>query len=431
MTASQASPEDAQRCFTVAEHLHESGDAAAAVRVLAPALRRRPDWAAGHNLMGMALFDAGRYDAAIAAFRCAAAFAPTAAAPFANLGMALKTVGRFDDAIAAHDAAVARDPADPQLRLNRAVARLRAGRMAEAWDDYECRHALPGHAIPLPLDRLLPAPLPDLAGRTVLTLHEEGFGDTIQFARYLPLLAARGTNVLVRVPADLVRLFAGNPALGRVLDPAAPLPAYDFHCPFFSLPRAFATTLETIPAEIPYLHADPALVAAWRERLPEANGRRRIGLVWAGQARPWLPGFTALDHRRSTTLAAFAPLAALADVTFVSLQKGPAAAEAAAPPPGMALHDPMDAVADFADTAAIIAGLDAVVSVDTSVVHLAGALGRPVLLLDRYDGCWRWLAGRDDSPWYPTLRILRQPRPGDWADVLRRAAAALASAGRE
>jgi hypothetical protein len=198
-------------------------------------------------------------------------------------------------------------------------------------------------------------------------------------------------------------------------------PPHDFYCPFFSLPRAFGTTPETIPAFVPYLRADPGLSNAWRGRLP--SGLLRVGLVWAGQARPTLPGFAVLDGRRSMALTALAPLATVPGVVFVSLQHGPEAAQAA--PSGMTLFDPMADVTDFAATAAIIANLDLVISVDTSVVHVAGAMGKPVFLLDRYDHCWRWLSGRADSPWYPSLRIFRQRRIGEWEPVSREVTAAL------
>ena len=174
---------------------------------------------------------------------------------------------------------------------------------------------------------------------------------------------------------------------------------------------------------MPYLAATPDGAAAWAPLLPERG--LRVGLAWAGQARPWLPGFSALDRRRSIDPAELAPLGGLAGVSLVSLQKRPATVAAEPLLPGIALTDPMPGVADFADTAAIIAGLDVVVSVDTAVAHLAGALGKRVFLLDRYDNCWRWLAGRDDSPWYPALRIFRQPRPGDWATPVARVAAEL------
>jgi tetratricopeptide (TPR) repeat protein len=419
-------PSDPGLAFAYADFLHESDRPEAAAVLLAGLLRDRPTLAPAHNLLGIALSDLGEPEAAIAAFRAAVDGAPAEAPAWANLGLALRHQGRFDAALAAYDAALARSPTDTRIRLNRAVALLAAGRLEAAWADFECRQRLSG-APPMPPGRLLPSldPGPDLAGRTVLVTHEEGFGDTLQFVRYLPMLAARGARVLAWVPKELSRLLADAPGLTGLVPPDAPPPAYDWHCPFCSLPRAFATTLSTIPARVPYLHADPALAAAWAGRLP-ADGLR-VGLVWAGQARPWLAGFSALDRRRSTTLASFAPLAELPGARFVSLQKGPAAGQARTPPPGLALLDPMGQVSDFADTAAIVANLDVVVSVDTAVVHLAGALGKPVLLLNRYDGCWRWLYGRADSPWYPSLRIFRQSRPGDWAPVMAEAAEALAA----
>jgi len=229
----------------------------------------------------------------------------------------------------------------------------------------------------------------------------------------------------VSVPAPLLRIMRTVPGVAEVYGPDDTLPPYHDYCPFFSLPRAFETTPGTIPAPIPYLRADPVLIETWRTRLPAAG--LRVGLVWAGQARPMLPGFAILDGRRSMALATLAPLVAVPGVVFISLQHGPEAAQARMPPPGMTLFDPMPEVTDFSDTAAIIANLDLVISVDTSVVHLAGAMGKPVFLLDRYDHCWRWLSGRVDSPWYPAMRIFRQTGIGEWNSVLQQATAALGS----
>jgi hypothetical protein len=256
----------------------------------------------------------------------------------------------------------------------------------------------------------------------VLLLHEEGFGDTLQFVRYANLLASRGARVTLCVPQELVRLVRGVAGVAEVATRAEDLPAADYVCPFFSLPRAFATTLRTIPAQIPYLRPNPEDVARWRVMLPWSGTRKlRVGLVWAGQARPWLPGFAAVDRRRGVPPAAFAALAGPGR-QFVSLQKGGAAD---ALPSALRLHDPMPEVTDFADTAAVIAQLDVVVSVDTSVVHLAGGMGKTVLMLDRFDACWRWLSGRRDSPWYPGLRIFRQSSPCVWDDAMTGVAAAL------
>jgi Flp pilus assembly protein TadD len=416
-------PRDPRLAYAYADFLLDTGKPAAAAAVLRRVRQSDASFAPAHNLYGMALIDLGDMQGAIEAFREAIALNARDAAAWANLGMVLKIEGRFEECFDAYDHALAAAPQDAQIRLNRAVALLRAGRMAEAWPDYESRLAL--GAPRLPMATLLPAldTLPDLAGRTVLAWHEEGFGDTLQFARYLPLLAARGARVLAFAPAELQRLLRTLAGVDEVLGPPAPLPPFDWHAPFFSLPRAFATTLESIPDEVPYLFAEPESVAAWAPFLPEHG--LRVGLVWAGQARPWLPGFSALDRRRSIDLAELAPLGRVRGVSLVSLQKGSAAGEMATLPPGMTLADPMAGVADFADTAAIVAGLDVVVSVDTAVAHLAGALGKRVFLLDRYDSCWRWLAGREDSPWYPTLRIFRQPRPGEWSEPVARVAAEL------
>lgn len=425
-------PDDAALAYAYADTLLDGGHAAAAAAVLRRALARHPAFGPAHNLFGMALVDLGDLPGAIAAFSRAAELDPDEGATWTNLGMALKIEGRFDDSLAAYDRAIACAPDDPRIRLNRAIALLRAGRMQEAWPDYEARLRLdPAHLGPargaagaLPMDRLLPAVAGlDLAGRTVLVWHEEGFGDTLQFCRYIPLLAARGARVVAWMPPELIRLIDTLDGVASVTSGLA-LPAFDWHCPVFSLPRAFGATLETIPAMPGYLRADPSLVAEWARRLP--TGGFRVGLAWAGQARPWLPGFAALDARRSIGLAALAPLAQAPGVRLISLQKGAPAREALSPPRGMRLHDPMGGARDFADTAAIIANLDAVISVDTSVAHLAGAMDTRVLLLDRYDSCWRWLAGRADSPWYPSLRILRQPSAGDWGPVVAEAATLLA-----
>jgi hypothetical protein len=298
---------------------------------------------------------------------------------------------------------------------------LKMGKWGKAWEDYESRLELTDTPL-IDRNRLMPslAPRGGLAGLTVVALHEDGFGDTLQFLRYLPLLAEQGAHVVACVPPALERVMRGVPGVASVVTDSGRLPPHDFVCPMFSLPRVFGTTVDMIPP-VPVLVQDAALVQRWAGRLSIAG--LRVGLVWAGQARPSLPGFRTLDRRRSAGLAAFAPLFDVPGVAFVSLQAGPAARQL--PPAGAVMIDPMPDVTDFADTAAIIAGLDVVISVDTSVAHLAGLVGRPVFLLDRYDGCWRWLSGRADSPWYPALTIFRQDHPGDWSGAMTQAAASL------
>jgi tetratricopeptide (TPR) repeat protein len=410
-------PLDHRLRLAFADFLLDAGLAAEAEAVLVAG----PDTAACHHLIGLARADQALFPAAIDSFQRAVALNPNAAASWSSLGMVLKVEGHFADAIAAHDRAVMLIPSEPRFRVNRAVALLKAGEWRRAWQDYEARFELPGTPTMDPL-RLMPSLQPGerMDGRTILTLHEDGFGDTLQFLRYLPLLAERGARVVAYVPPSLVRVMRAVPGVAEVVTDPLHLPAHDFVCPMFSLPRVFGTTVQTIPP-VPEVAMDPVLVRHWAGRLPHYG--LRVGMVWAGQARPSLPGFGTLDRRRSTGLAAFQPLLDVAGVSFVSLQAGPAARQPR--PHGLQMVDPMPDVADFADTAAIIAGLDVVVSVDTSVVHLAGLVGKPVFLLDRYDGCWRWLSRRSDSPWYPGVTIFRQEQPDDWSGPMAEAASSL------
>jgi Flp pilus assembly protein TadD len=421
-------PEDLRLRQAFAVFLQDGGEPEAAVDLLREGLQQHPNSATVQHAMGLALADLGRNEEAIWHFHQAVASNPAQAASWANLGMLLKVERQFDRSLAAYARAIAAAPDDAQIRVNRSVALLHAGRWAEAWPDFDWRLHIKG-AVALPTDLMLPAlsEAGDLTGRTVLLTHEEGFGDTIQFLRYAPLLARMGARVLAWVPHPLVRLMQGIQGVDAVFTGDTAPPPFDFHCPFVSLPRAFETTVATVPNEA-YLVADPVLTEAWAKTLPGAG--MRVGLVWAGQNRPWLPGFAMVDRRRSAGLAAFAPFGAVPDVQFVSLQKGPAQEQVrqvpgGIGPGGMSLYDPMGMAEDFADTAAIIANLDLVISVDTAVVHLAGAMGKPVFMLDRYDNCWRWMSGRADSPWYPAMTIFRQEKLGEWTAPATRAAAAL------
>jgi tetratricopeptide (TPR) repeat protein len=418
------SPDDDQLRYCAAEFLQEAHELDEAAQILGEGLRRHPRWPAAHQLLGIIHADRGQFGAAIGEFRLVTQLVPEQAGGWANLGAMLKTEGRFDAALKAYDKAVALAPQDARIRVNRTVALLHAGRMLEAWRDFEWRLALPEHQ-DASVHWLMPqlAALKQVAGRTILVTHSDGFGDTLQFMRYVPLLAENGARVIAWVPKQLERVMRSLDGVADVLTGDRPVPHCDFHSPFVSLPRVFATALETIPSGVPYLPVARDLVAQWGRRLPRDG--LRVGLVWSGQSRPHVPGFDVLDARRSTTLATFAPLARVPFAHFINLQMGPAADQAREPPPGLALIDPMPEVADFADTAAIIANLDVVVSVDTSVVHLAGAIGKPVLMPDRYDNCWRWLSGRTDSPWYPELRIFRQKCLGEWGPVVTRVARAL------
>lgn len=362
------------------------------------------------NLLGAARAETGPMEAAVTAFRAAAAAAPGLPAAWSNLGKALAAVGRFAEAESAFATATRLAPHNAQLRLNHGVARLKSGDWSSGWELFRARHALPGRRPPLPGPEL--RGLDGLEGQRVLLLHDEGFGDTLQFIRWAPLLAARGAEVRVCAPRPLLRLLTGVEGISAVEERPAP---YDRWCRIPDLPAVFDAGPDSVPARLPYLRAAPDLVAAAGARLPPG---RRVGLVWAGDGRAHDPAAAATDRLRSLDAGQLAPLLATEGVVWISLQLGKA------PPRGVV--DAMRDVTDFADTAAIVANLDTVVSVDTAVLHLAAGMGRRTILLDRFDHCWRWQPGRAESSWYPeTLTIVRQSQPGDWDGVLRRAASLL------
>ncbi|HTX50330.1 MAG TPA: tetratricopeptide repeat-containing glycosyltransferase family protein [Caulobacteraceae bacterium] len=391
-----------------------------AIGVCEQAITLAPGHAGAHHNLGTALLKLDRPAEALARFDEAIALAHDLADARNGRGLALHALRRPEEALASYDAALALRPDDPQTHFNRAAARLALGDLPGGFDDYRWRWRLPGARLRLPE---LPCPLwagEDLTGKAILVHGEQGFGDALQFVRYASPLASKAARVTLRVDPALERLFRSVPGVdvATSYDPAA----YDFHIPLMDLPRVVGTTLATIPGATPYLVADPADVAAWSGRLGALGPGRRVGLVWAGKSRAHDPAAFAIDKRRSLRLAQLAPLATTPGVRFYSLQKGEPAAEAAEPPPCLDLVDLTPELADFADTAALIQNLDLVISVDTSVAHLAGALGKPVWVLSRFDGCWRWLNGREDSPWYPTARVFHQRIRGDWEEVIARVA---------
>jgi tetratricopeptide (TPR) repeat protein len=414
-------PDHATAWFNRGIVLGEQGDAAAAYDSFSRADRLRPGDVAILIERGKALHRLGRMAEATADLSRAEGLQPGNAAAAYNLGVVLRDQGQHAAALAAFDRAMSLRPDDPDAILARALVALTLGRFTEGWAGYEARWRTgllrdEAGRFTQPLWTGDEA----LAGRTLLLHAEQGAGDTLQFCRYAPLAAGRGARVILEVQPSLVRLLRTLPGVAQVIARGDALPPFDLHCPLMSLPRTFGTTLETIPATEPYLHADPA---GWRERLA-ALPRPWIGVTWAGAARRGFPELEAIDRRRSMPLAALAPLGQVPGVTFVSLQLGEAATQPR--PDGLMLYDPTAELMDFADTAALVSALDLVITVDTAVAHLAGALGRPVWILNRFDACWRWLPHRDDSPWYPTARLFHQPQPGDWQSVVARVAAALA-----
>lgn len=403
--------------------LKESGRPGEAVECYRQALALAP--AAPETLynLGNALLDLGEPAAAAGCYRQALSLRPDFPEALFNHGNALRELDRLSEAAEQYQAARRLRPGYAEAEFNEGLARLKLGEFEAGWRAYEARWRLPdatAHRHRLPLwdgSRL--------DGRTILLHSEQGLGDSLQFVRYARLVKERGATVILLCPEPLARLFGGVAGVDAVITDRRRAPPCACQAPLLSLPLLLGTTLATIPAEVPYLHPEPGAVAAWRERLGAPTGEIRVGLVWAGEPRPHDPKANRVDRRRSLRLERFAPLAGVPGVRFFSLQKGEAAAQALAPPPGLALTDWSADLHDFADTAALVAALDLVISVDTATAQLAGALARPVWVLSRFDGCWRWLRDRDDSPWYPTLRLFRQPEAGDWASVIGRVRDAL------
>ena len=421
------------------------------------ALRLSPDFADAHNSLGMAQHDLNRLAEAENSFRGALRLRPDHAAAWinlglvrqkfgdladaeacyrealrcgadfgqvgGNLGMVLLEQGRVGEAEAACRKALHQRPDCTEARVNLAMVLLLTGRFEEGWSAYESRAALA--PAPCPGPSIAPwTGRESIVGRTILLRAEQGLGDTLQFCRYASLLADEGARVVLEVQRPLVRLLSSLRGVVAVVGIGDTLPHVDLWCSLMSLPYLCGTTWGTIPCEIPYLSPDPSGRAAWRDRLAGLTGLR-VGLVWGGGSRPDQPHAMAIDRRRSMPLADMAPLGEVAGCHFFSLQLGDKGRQAALPPDGLELLDPTALLEDFADTAALVANLDLVIAVDTSVAHLAGAIGTPVWLLNRFDTCWRWLLDRDDSPWYPGLRQFRQAEPGDWAGVIKRVRHAL------
>jgi tetratricopeptide (TPR) repeat protein len=419
-------PDSAEAHANRGKILNDLWRSEAALAASERAIALAPGHVEAHNNRAVALHELGRPEAALAVWRQVIQLRPDHAKAHNNIGMALQTLRRPAEAVEAYDRALALAPDFSEAHLNRASSLLALGDLARGFEEYRWRWVAPEGPR---LKRRLPCPLwegEDLAGKAILIHCEQGYGDTLQFIRFAPRLARTAARVTVLAEPPLVALLRSIPGI-EITDRVIGEAAYDFQVPLLCAPRLLGTTLETIPARTPYLFADPAKAAAWAERLSTQGDALRIGLVWAGGTRNDAPSLHAIDRRRSVRLEQYAPLAAVAGVRFFSLQKDGPAAQARQPPAGLDFTDWTAELGDFADTAALVAGLDLVITVDTSVAHLAGALGKPVWVLSRFDGCWRWLNGREDSPWYPTARIFHQQAPGAWDEVIERVAGELAA----
>jgi tetratricopeptide (TPR) repeat protein len=425
--------------------LLDQGKVEEAVDCFQQALGVDPELAEAHSNLGSALTRQDKLQEAVASYREALRQKPNYAGAHYNLGTVFQMQGQLNDALASYEQALRSDGQFADAHFNRALLWLLQGNWAAGWAEYEWRWAQHKFA-----RRNFAQPLwdgGDLGGRSILLHAEQGLGDTIQFMRYVPLVKPHNGHVILECPPALTPLLRGYHRCDQLVAHGAALPAFDVQAPLLSLPGIFRTTLETIPATVPYLHANTGLVEKWRQKMCDLRGSMcdvkktpsdieprtsnvehafRVGIAWQGA-----PGFRH-DDRRSIALTQFAPLARVEGIQLVSLQKGAGVDQLRALAglfPVSVLSDSLDEAAGaFMDTAAVMRNLDLVVSSDTAIAHLAGALGVPVWVALPLVPDWRWLLERPDSPWYPTMRLFRQNCYGDWHSVFENMANELRNA---
>jgi tetratricopeptide (TPR) repeat protein len=387
---------------------------------LLKSLELRPNFAPAFDNLGNTLRDMGRLDESAASHQQALAIAPNYAKAHNNLGVTLRKQGKLSEARASHNRALELEPAVPDFRWNLSLIDLLEGKFEAGWKGYESRHERGVHR-----PRSFPKPQwygEPLNGARILLHSEQGLGDSLQFLRYVPMVSAAGGTVILDVPASLRRLAAQLPGVHALTTNGQPLPAFDCHAPLMSLPLAFQTSLDSIPTQVPYFTVpEDALRAV--EDLEWNDTKLRVGLVWSGNP------ICTEDRIRSVHLSHFQPFLGIDGCEFFSLQMGAAASQLEASELGAMqerITDLRFAIKDFADTAALMTHLDLVITADTSVAHLAGAQAKPTWTLIPFSPDWRWLLEREDSPWYPTMRLFRQPKFGDWQSVMDRVHSELA-----
>ena len=378
------------------------------------ALALSPDNGGAYTNLGNVLRGLGRHEAAAASHRRAVELTPDSADAYYNLGLALRDTGQLDEALVCFAKTLAMNLDHAGCHFDRSLTLLQNGDLKEGFEEYEWRWKVDGNP-PREFDQ------PEwggeeLGGKTILLHNEQGFGDMIQFARYIPLVKERGGTIIVVVQPQLSRLFSTIEGVSQVVNAGADTPRFDVQAPMMSLARIFATTPETVPAKTPYLSAPDAFAG----QLPATlSSQLKVGIAWAGRATHQN------DARRSCPFNFFTELMGLSDVSLYSLQIGRAAADIAGHGCEAFVTDLGSKMNDFADTAAVIGHLDLVISVDTAIAHLAGAMAKPVWVALPHPGDWRWMQDGDTSPWYPTMKLFRQPASGDWAAVFENLKTAL------
>ncbi len=407
-------PDDPETFYSLGAVLKTKGRLDEAVVCYEKAIRLNPGLPQTYYNLGN-LFKAKRlFEAAKEQFQKALQLDPRFAEAYNNLGATLKETGAINDALVMYRKALEINPNFPEARWNMGLTFLLSGKLIEGWEGYEYRWEKPDY---IKYKRQFLKPMwqgEKLSGKRILLHAEQGYGDTLQVIRYVPLLVSENVEVFVECPRDLKSLISRSNGISRVIARGEPLPEFDIHCPLMTLPKIFGTTLESIPQTIPYLSVDKDLVRAWQLRLNSEAKKWKVGLVWAGNPEHLN------DRNRSCSLEILSPLLQIKNVQFFSLQKGRGSEKDDRSSRDLGLFDLTAYIRDFSDTAALIKNLDLVVSVDTAVAHLAGAIGKRVWTLLPYNPDWRWLLERKDSPWYPTMCLYRQSTPGDWMGVIQR-----------
>ena len=414
--ALELNPNLAEAHCNLGNALNDQGNLGEAIACYRRALQLNPDFALAHGNLGNVLKTQEKLDEAVACYRRALDLDPDYAPAHNNLGIALDGQGKVDEALACYCGALKLKPDYADAHWNQSLLLLMSGDFERGWPEYEWRWK----AKQTPRGDFSQARWDgqSLVGRTILLHAEQGLGDTIQFVRYAALVKHHGGTVIVECPRPLLPLLATCAGIDRLLARGDELPAFDIQAPLLSLPGIFHTTLRDIPASIPYLFADGNLLERWRRELSDIPGFR-IGIAWQGDPKH------VNDHNRSIPLSCFEPLARCSGFRLVSLQKGAGVEQLQHAAERFAITELGSRLEDFRDTAAVLKNLDLVITCDSALAHLAGALGVPVWVAIPLVPDWRWLLGRSDCPWYPTMRLFRQDRQGDWQGVFRKMVVAL------
>jgi len=420
--AIQLEPNFVDAYLNLGSCLEEKKMVQAAIESYEQAIKIDPTYSMAYNNLGNALKKLCRFEEAVESFKSAVLFDPKFALAYSNLGVLYRDLGLMDKSLECFNLALKIDPEFKSAKYNNSLALLYIGDFKNGFREYEYRwesNSLRGSR------RSYEKPLwlgeEPLLGKTILVHGEQGLGDMIQFCRYIDLIAGLGAKVILEIPSSVAQLMTSLAGVSKVIPTGEELPYFDYYCPMLSLPLAFKSELTTVPVKIPYLGVSEQKKKNWQERLSE-DYKFRVGLVWSGGSRPDQPELFEVNNRRNIPLKKLAQIAHT-EIQFYSLQKGETAELELRELRESTVNefnilDFTSDLLDFTDTAALIENLDLIISVDTAVAHLAGALAKPIWLLNRYDSDWRWLLDRDDSPWYPSLKIYRQKEYDNWDNLI-------------